>query len=113
MLLPLLLLRRSALALESQRLVEARADAARAIDLEQRGAEPGSHSHRIGRAYLALGRALAAQGEREEAQAAFASALAHLEPTLGADHPETRAARQLALDAGSPMAAAIVTAPVQ
>ena len=49
----------------------------------------------VGRAYLALGRALSAQGKSDDAKAALASALQHLESTLGEDHAETRSARQL------------------
>jgi eukaryotic-like serine/threonine-protein kinase len=93
--LPILLLRRSDLALASGAPERARADAARALALEQRAAEPGTFSHRIGRAQLALGRALNAQGKLAEAQAAFALARKHLEPSLGADHPDTQEARRL------------------
>ncbi len=53
-------------------------------------------SSRLGRAYLLLGQALAAQGHAREAAAAFDTAIAHLTPTVGADHPHTRLARQLA-----------------
>jgi hypothetical protein len=62
----------------------------------QEGAEPGAFSSELGRAHLALGRALHAQGKLTEAQAAFSSALEHLVPSLGSDHPHTRQARQLA-----------------
>ena len=47
-----------------------------------------------------LGRALAGEGRTEEARAAFAAALAQLEPTLGADHPKTREAREAATSPG-------------
>jgi tetratricopeptide (TPR) repeat protein len=96
--LPTALLRRSELELASNRLEEARFDAARALDLERRAAEAGALSSRIGLAHLALGRALDAQGKFAEAQAAFAAAREHLEPSLGADHPSTQEARRLALD---------------
>ena len=46
-----------------------------------------------------LGRALAAQGRHDEARMAFASAVAHLEPTLGREHPETVDARRRAAGA--------------
>jgi len=62
----------------------------------QAAAEPGTFSSWRGRAHLALGRALQVQGRSGEARAAFASALEHLEPSLGADHPQTREARRLA-----------------
>jgi tetratricopeptide (TPR) repeat protein len=53
-------------------------------------------SSRLGRAYLLLGQAIAAQGHASEAKAAFDTAVAHLTPTVGADHPHTLLARQLA-----------------
>ena len=73
---------------------DAAADATRAADLLQKGAPPDTRSCNLGRAWLGLGRALEAQGRREEAGAAFRSALENLESTLGPDHPETRAARE-------------------
>ncbi len=87
--LPRLLLRRSGLELEMGRLENASSDAARALRMAQQLAEPGEFSSVSGRAYLAMGRALRAQGKAAEARAAFASAVEHLEPTLGPDHPET------------------------
>ena len=90
-------MRRSAFKLERGRLVEARADAARALALEQRATEPGIFSNRVGLAHLTLARALRAQGRLEEARAAAASAREQLEPSVGADHPDTRAARELEL----------------
>lgn len=92
--LPIFLLRRSNLEIEMRRLEEARADAARALAMEQQAVGRGTFSSRCGRAHLALGRALLAQGKFDEARTAFASALEHLQPSLGADHPETRSARQ-------------------
>jgi len=38
---------------------------------------------------------LLAQGKHDEARAAISSAIEHLTAALGADHPETRHARQL------------------
>ena len=93
--LPRMLLRRSSLELEMRLVQEARADAARALGIWQDSAEQGTFSCWQGRAYLALGSALQAQGQLGQARAAFASALEHLQPSLGADHPQTREARQL------------------
>ncbi len=73
-------------------------DAERALTLARRRATPGAFSTLIGRIQLALGRALASQGKGEEARAAFAGAAQHLEGTVGPDHPDTKAARQLAAD---------------
>ena len=92
---PLLLLRRSSVLLQLQRAPDAEADAARALRLEQASATPGAFSSGLGRAHLALGRALHAQGKLGAARAQFVLALDHLEPSLGADHPDTRAARLL------------------
>ncbi|MEA2264252.1 MAG: hypothetical protein QOJ51_7077, partial [Acidobacteriaceae bacterium] len=50
----------------------------------------------LGRAYLAVGRALQALSKLEEARGAFRSAAEQLEGTLGVDHPDTILARQLA-----------------
>jgi len=97
--LPSYLLRRSDIELQIRRLEDARSDAGRALRMEQEAGEPGAFSCALGRAYLALGRALHAQGTVDEARVAFASALEHLQPTLGADHPETRDARRLVAQA--------------
>jgi serine/threonine protein kinase len=93
---PRFLVRRSQLALQLHRVEQARADAARALATAQAAVGPGDLSCEIGRAHLALGRALLSEGKRAEARTAFASALEHLAPTLGADHADTRQARQLA-----------------
>ena len=94
--LPRFLLRRAELNLAAGRFDEARADAERARAMEQQTAPSDEYSSSIGRSHLTTGRALQAQGRIEEARAAGAAALRQLEPTLGADHPKTRAARRLA-----------------
>jgi tetratricopeptide (TPR) repeat protein len=99
--LPTMLLRRSAFALESHRLDQAAFDASRALTLVQQDGEPGTRSSRIGLAYLGVGRALQAQGKLADARSAFASAVENLEPSLGADHPDTRLARQFAAARGA------------
>ncbi len=95
-LLPTLLVRRSGLELELRHAGEAAADAGRALTLLQAAAQPGPLTGNVGRAYLALGRALAQQGKPDEARAALRSAVEHLQGALGPDHPDTRTARQLA-----------------
>jgi len=95
-LLPALHLRRSSIELQLGRVDDAAADAAQALGLFQKLAEPGTYSCNVGRAYLTLGRALQALGKRDEARASFRSAAEHLDKTLGSDHPDTRTARQLA-----------------
>jgi serine/threonine-protein kinase len=91
----LVLARRSAFHLERGRVEEARSDAEQALAVEQELAGADALSNRIGRAHLALARALHAQGKGDEARAAAAAAVGHLEPTAGAEHPDTRAARAL------------------
>ncbi len=94
--LPGMLTNRSAMELEARDSDKARADAERALSLSQAENDPGTFSMHIGRAYLALGRALQAQGKKDEAREAFRSAAEHLQNTLGPDHADTLAARQLA-----------------
>ena len=94
--LPALLITRSAVELEASDADRAAADASRALGLSQARTEPGTFSSIEGSAFLALGRALLAQGKSEEAQAAFRSAAQNLQSTLGPDHPDTRSARQMA-----------------
>jgi tetratricopeptide (TPR) repeat protein len=95
-LLPFLLRGRAEILLKLNRPEEARRDAARAIALYQRIVSPETPSFYLGLAYLALGRALIATAEPDEAHRALASALEHLRPTLGPDSPPARAAAQLA-----------------
>ncbi|HVP50633.1 MAG TPA: serine/threonine-protein kinase [Terriglobales bacterium] len=90
------LVRRSGIELQLARRDQALDDAYRALPLLEQGSVPGSFSSNLGRAYLALGGALQAQGKGNEARAAFRSAAEHLDNTLGPDHPDARSARQLA-----------------
>jgi eukaryotic-like serine/threonine-protein kinase len=94
--LPVLLVRRSALELEDGQRDQAEQDATRALSLLQSSMVAGMFSSDMGDAYLARGRALQALGRPEEARAAFVSAVAHLQATLGPDHPDTQIARELA-----------------
>ena len=73
---------------------EAAGDAWRAVKMLLGSAQPGTLSSTLGRAYLALGRALQAQGKLEESRSAFRPAVESLESALGPDHAETRSARQ-------------------
>ena len=90
------LVRISGIELQAGHTEEALADASGALPLLQKAALPGRFSADVGEAYLAKGRALQGQGKSEEAHAAFRSAAANLEDALGPDHPDSRAARQLA-----------------
>jgi tetratricopeptide (TPR) repeat protein len=98
--LPLLLERRSQVALELHRGSEAVADASRALRMWQQGIPPGTLSSNLGRAQMALGRALQGEGKGEEAGAAFRAAAEHFADALGPDHPDSRRARQLLASAG-------------
>jgi tetratricopeptide (TPR) repeat protein len=95
-LLPVLLVRRSTLELAAGNSDQAAADADRALHLLQASIEPGTFSEHLGRAYLALGLALQAQGKSDDARAAVRSAAEHLEKALGPDNPECRRAYQVA-----------------
>jgi serine/threonine-protein kinase len=95
-LLPVLLIRRSAIALDNDQPEAAASDARRALALLEVPATSGEFSVNTGRAYVLLGRALEAQGQIEKARAAARSAAAHLDRALAADHPEAREARRLA-----------------
>ena len=94
--LPTFLLRRADVNLKAGRPDQASEDARRALAMEEKATEPGGSYSGLGRAHLMLARALRAQGNLEESRAAAASALDHLQPSLGADHPKTREARELA-----------------
>ena len=93
-------LRRSEFRLATGSPAEAADDAAQALAAAQKDADPGTLSSRIGLANLALARALRDQGRVADARAAAAAAVEHLEPTVGADHAATRAARELAGETG-------------
>jgi tetratricopeptide (TPR) repeat protein len=89
-----LLLDRSKMELQSGQLDKASGDAERALRLRLAGkkVEP------LGEFYLALGRALLAQGKTDEARVAFRSAAEELQRSLGPDHPDTREAQHLATE---------------
>jgi eukaryotic-like serine/threonine-protein kinase len=94
--LALFLYRRAAVEVAVGQPDKATDDARRAINLLRTSLGADALSAHIGRSYFQLGRALDAQGKKDEERSAFRTAAEHLEKTLGPDHPETRAARQLA-----------------
>jgi tetratricopeptide (TPR) repeat protein len=94
--MPTLLLRRSTIELAAGKTEAALADANRALAQLQKGAEPGTYSCHIGHAFLNIGQALKAQGQVDEARAAFGAATDNLQRTLGPNHPDTKTASQLA-----------------
>jgi eukaryotic-like serine/threonine-protein kinase len=94
--LPIVLICRSTVELKAGQPDQSAADAARAVTLLQVRVKQGTVSSKLGNAFLALGRALQAEGKPDEARAAFRSSLDNLQGTVGPDHPDTRTARQLA-----------------
>jgi eukaryotic-like serine/threonine-protein kinase len=90
------LMSRAAIELQRHQAGQARTHAAAALTFERAAVAPGRVSAVLGHGYLTLGRALVAEGRLAEAQPALASAVEHLTATLGADHPDTRLAAQLA-----------------
>jgi eukaryotic-like serine/threonine-protein kinase len=93
--LPIALTRRANLEVDLGRANDAQSDAREAIRRLEAAAEPATRSSNTGRAHLVLGRALLLLGRTPEARTELAVAVSHLESALGADHPETRSARQL------------------
>ncbi len=93
--LPVVLSRRSDVERELHAPDKAADDAIRAVNLLKPTLQPGTCSCTLGRAYLALGRALRDEGRHAEARAALASAVEQLRTALGPDHPDTRIAGQV------------------
>jgi eukaryotic-like serine/threonine-protein kinase len=94
-LLPYLFVNRSGIDLKNGQREQAAMDAKRAIKLLEDNEDPNILSSNVGEAYLALAHVLEAEGKPDEAQLAASKAYANLQTTLGADHPDTRSARQL------------------
>ncbi len=92
--LPTLLINRSTVELAAARADQAAADASRALNLSRDGINPKTFSSIQGIAFLALGKALHAQGKRDQAHAAFRSAAENLQSTVGPNHPDTRSAQR-------------------
>ncbi len=94
--LPIMLRRRADIELQAGRLNQAAEDARRAVSLQEKLSEPGTFSSIVGHSYFTLGKALLAQGKKEEARSAFAVAVQHLESSLGSQHADTVSAGKLA-----------------
>src|ERR1700685_3929007 len=90
------LLNRSSIELASGNLEQASVDANRALTFLGSNTQPNSFSSTLGYAHLGVARTLDAQGKRDKAREEAALAAENLEKCLGPDHPDTRAARQLA-----------------
>ena len=94
--LPTLLTRRSAVYLGVGKPELAESDAARALSLLQPFIQGRSYSSKAGWAYLAEARAMLAEGKVEEARSAARSGSEQLQMAIGPNHPDARAALQLA-----------------
>jgi serine/threonine-protein kinase len=93
--LPVLLTQRASIELAAGDLKAADADARRALGLFADEAWPGDYSSHAGAAYLALARVLVAEGRTDEARGAALAAERQLEKSVGAEHPDTLAAKAL------------------
>jgi tetratricopeptide (TPR) repeat protein len=101
--LPMVLMRRSAIEFDLAELDAAATDARRSIELLKARMPADIHSSHLGRAYTALAHVLAKQGDVAGARAALQTALEHLDDAAGPDPPMTRDARELltSLDASA------------
>jgi tetratricopeptide (TPR) repeat protein len=93
--LPGLLIGRSGIQTDLNRFDAAESDAKAAVKLLQIETPAGVRSTTLGRAYLALGRALEKQSDRDGARSALRSAVEHLENAAGREHPDAVSAREL------------------
>jgi serine/threonine-protein kinase len=94
--LPSLYVERSAADLALKQLNQSNADADLALAAMHPDKQSNDISRNLGQVYLAQARALAAEGKAADSRAAAARALAQLEGSVGAEHPDTVSARQLA-----------------
>jgi tetratricopeptide (TPR) repeat protein len=90
------LLPRAELNLAEGRYSDAEADARKVLALSRHSQGGIRYSSRTGLAWLALGRVLAKEGNRDDARIALQAAVEHLSNTVDADHPMLRLARELA-----------------
>jgi serine/threonine-protein kinase len=87
--------RRAEVSLQRGDVTQALADARKALEVSRSLQADNPHSAWTGQAALTLGQVLLRTGDRAGAREALALAQAQLEPTLGAEHRDTRAAREL------------------
>ncbi|RPH95769.1 MAG: hypothetical protein EHM68_12110 [Lysobacterales bacterium] len=93
--LPLLLLQRSEIRLALGQPEAAAEDAELALSSLEESSPPDTFTIGLGRARLALARALGGQGDPEGERVMLMSALSHFEDAAGPDHPETLEVRRL------------------
>jgi tetratricopeptide (TPR) repeat protein len=97
--LPSLLRHRASIETSLRQFAAAEGDARRALDLLLQQTRAGEFSQATGQAYLTLARCLAAEGRDAEGRVMAQHAADQLEKSIGADHPDTRSARELATGA--------------
>jgi tetratricopeptide (TPR) repeat protein len=90
------LLPRAELDLSEGKYSAAEADARRLLSLARQSQGGIPYSNRTGLAWLALGRALANQGNQADSRIALRAAVEHLSNTVDPDHPMLKLARELA-----------------
>jgi eukaryotic-like serine/threonine-protein kinase len=95
--LPSMLRHRASIETVLRQFAPAENDARRALQLLLQQTRAGEFSQATGQAYLTLARCLAAEGRDAEGRAMAQQAAAQLEKAVGVDHPDTRAARELAM----------------
>jgi eukaryotic-like serine/threonine-protein kinase len=88
---------RSELNLNENKVPAALDDARQALSLAQKAQGGVLYSSRVGQAWLLVGRALARQGEPDQARQAAQTAIKHLSKTVDPDHPLLKEARALSL----------------
>jgi len=94
--LPAFLYQRATVELQTGQPDKAKGDAERALSMLEASLGKDAFSIYIGQCYMALGRALQIRGEADAAQGDFRAAADQFDKALGPDHPQTRAAKQLA-----------------
>jgi eukaryotic-like serine/threonine-protein kinase len=94
--LPNLLRHRASIETTLGQFAPAESDARQALQLLLQQTRPGEFSQSTGHAYLTLARCLTARGRNAEGRAMAHLAAEQLEKSIGADHPDTRSARELA-----------------
>ena len=94
--LPALLRHRASIEVSLKQFAAAESDARRSLDLLLQQTRAGEFSQATGQAYLTLARCLAAEGRGAEGRVMAQHAADQLEKSIGANHPDTRSARELA-----------------
>jgi eukaryotic-like serine/threonine-protein kinase len=97
--MPSLLRHRASIETRLAQLSSAESDARRALELLIKQSRPGEFSLSMGQSYLTLAHCLTAAGQVAQGREMAQHAADQLEKSVGADHPETRAARELATGA--------------